>query len=99
MRVPHVRGQITAERSPTATTPTRPVEYDGVLYASVPAHTGKVGRFRNSPRARVATCDGRGTAKGDWLDARAFIMESDGAAEADCLLARKYGLQRKMVDL
>ena len=80
-------------------TPVWFVERDGVLFASAPAHTGKVKRLRNSPRARVAPCDQRGAAKGEWLDAQAHIVGGDEAAEADRLLARKYGFQRKMLDL
>jgi uncharacterized protein len=69
------------------------------LYASAPSHTGKVKRLRHTARVRVVPCDSRGTPQGDWLDARATFVTGEEAARADRLLARKYGFQRKLLDL
>ena len=74
-------------------------EEGGVLYLSAPSHTGKVKRIRNDARVRVVPRDSRGVAKGEWLAARAAFVTGEQAARTDHLLAKKYGLQRRMLDL
>lgn len=80
-------------------TPVWFVEKNEMLYVSAPSHTGKVKRLRNNKRVRIAPCDGGGKLKGAWQDAQAeFAMGAD-AEHADMLLNKKYGWQKKMLDL
>jgi len=61
---------------------------------------GKVKRLRNSGRARIAACDGRGRLRGDWHDAQARIVTgADEVARAHRALRRKYGFQMRLTDL
>src|SRR2546428_197910 len=46
----------------------------GRLYVVSGGDTGKVKRIRNSPRARVAPCDARGSVRGAWQDATARVI-------------------------
>lgn len=60
---------------------------------------GKIKRLRNDPRVRLAACDLRGNAKGDWVDGRARIVSDDASvAAALAALRRKYGLQMRLTD-
>ena len=55
---------------------------------------GKVKRIRNFPDVRVATCNFSGKLKGDWIDARAdLIDESENIKFAYSLLRGKYGIR------
>jgi len=69
-------------------------EEEGVLYVYSLADSGKVKRLRNDPRVRVVTSDLRGTPKGEWVEARAEILDAEGAARGHRLLRRKYLLKR-----
>ena len=55
----------------------------GVLYIYSLADAGKVKRIRNNPRVRVAPCDMRGKLEGEWVEARARIVQGDEAAKGD----------------
>ena len=74
-------------------------EGDGVLYFYTVAHSYKVKRLRNNPRARVAPCDIRGKVKGEWVEATARLLEGNEARRADELLNRKYGWQKRLLNL
>lgn len=52
---------------------------------------GKIKRLRRSDQAKVAACDARGRLLGDWLAARAEIVDQDGVAQALAALRSKYG--------
>ena len=55
---------------------------------------GKVKRLRNFSESRIAPCTVRGTLLGDWIDTRAFLLESEKDQEtALAALRRKYGWQ------
>lgn len=61
---------------------------------------GKVKRLRNFSEARIAPCTVTGKITGDWLEARAFLLESEAdQATALAALRRKYGLQMRFGDL
>jgi len=67
----------------------------GVFYAYSEAAAGKVKRIRNNPEVRIAPCTMRGLVTGEWVKARARIV--DDAAEitrGQQLLSRKYPLKR-----
>jgi uncharacterized protein len=69
---------------------------ESVLYIYSLADAGKVKRIRNNPHVRVAPCDMRGKLKGEWVDARARILQGDEAAKGHRLLDEKYGLLKKI---
>jgi PPOX class probable F420-dependent enzyme len=80
-------------------TPVWFAEGAGVLYIYSLANAGKVKRIRNNPRVRVMPCDVRGKPKGEWVEARARILDAGGAARAHLLLDNKYGLMKKIGSL
>jgi len=61
-----------------------------VLYIYTIGNTGKVKRIRNNRRVRIAPCDMHGNVSGEWMDARAEILQGDAAAHGMELLNRKY---------
>lgn len=71
-------------------------EDGGELYIYSLADAGKVKRIRNNPRVRVAPCDLRGKLKGEWLEARARILDGAEAEKGHRLLDEKYGLLKKI---
>ena len=77
-------------------TPVWFAEEDGRLYIYSLADAGKVKRIRNNPRVRVAPCDMRGGLKGEWVEARARILDGADARRGHVLLDRKYGLLKKV---
>jgi uncharacterized protein len=70
-----------------------------VIYLYSEVQSGKAKRIRNNPRVRIAPCDIRGNVKGEWVDARAEILEPPAIAEAMRLLNRKYGLVKRILDI
>lgn len=78
-------------------TPVWFVESQGRLYVGTPNTSGKVKRIRRNPRVRVAPCTMRGTPTGEWVEARARLAEGEEAERADRLLARRYGLSRRLI--
>lgn len=77
-------------------TPVWFAEADGRLYIYSLADAGKVKRIRNNPRVRVAPCDMRGGLKGEWVEARARILDGADALRGHGLLDKKYGLLKKV---
>ena len=71
----------------------------GELYIYTLADAGKVKRIRNTPRGRVAPCDMRGKLKGEWVEARARIVQGAEAEKGHRLLDQKYGLFKKIGNL
>ena len=69
-------------------------EEGGVLYVYSWADSGKVKRIRNDPRVRVVPSDLRGNPKGEWVEARAEVLDGAGADRGHQLLRRKYWLKR-----
>lgn len=67
-----------------------------VFYVYSLANAGKVKRIRNNPRVRVMPCDVRGKPKGEWVEARARILDASGAEHAHRLLDKKYGWIKKI---
>lgn len=73
---------------------------DGKLYAFTAADSGKAKRLRNSDRAELAPCDARGRLLGDWVSARARIVQDPATIEsAYTALRAKYGWQMRLGDL
>jgi PPOX class probable F420-dependent enzyme len=71
---------------------------DGVLYFYTVAHSYKVKRLQNNPRARIAPCDIRGNVTGEWIAATARRLDDNEARHADGLLNRKYGWQKRLLN-
>ncbi len=60
---------------------------------------GKVKRLRNFSESRIAPCTVSGNVTGDWVDTRAFVLESEeDVATALAALRRKYGWQMRLTD-
>ncbi len=60
------------------------------LYIYTIGVSGKVKRVRNNPRVKIAPCDMRGRALGEWAEARAEIVTDEEAARGMQLLNKKY---------
>ena len=70
------------------------------LYVFTAADSGKVKRLGRSPRARVAPCDARGHVRGPWQAASARLVTDPAVIRgADAALGRKYGWQKRLLDL
>jgi hypothetical protein len=70
-----------------------------VLYVYSTGDSGKAKRIRNNPRVRVAPCDMRGNVTGDWVDARAEILQGEAAAVGMRALNRKYMPWKQLLDI
>jgi len=71
--------------------PTTPLTAsEAKLFVYTVGESGKVKRIRNNPIVRVAPCDMRGGLKGDWVDARAEILNGEEAVRGMALLNKKY---------
>jgi PPOX class probable F420-dependent enzyme len=77
-------------------TPVWFAEEAGRFYIYSLADAGKVKRIRNNSRVRMMPCDMRGGPKGEWVDARAQILDSGEAERGHGLLDAKYGLMKKI---
>jgi PPOX class probable F420-dependent enzyme len=60
------------------------------LYVYTIADSGKAKRIRNNGRVRIAPCDWRGKILGDWLEAKAGIIDGTEATHGMELLNKKY---------
>jgi uncharacterized protein len=72
----------------------------GSYYVFSAGNAGKVKRLRNFSESRIAPCTFSGTTTGDWVDTKAYVLESD----SDCKTALqalhdKYGWQMMMSDV
>ena len=70
----------------------------GPLYVYTIGNSGKAKRIRNNPRVRIAPCDMRGKLLGEWIPARAEILESEDAAKGMSFLNRKYIPWKQLLD-
>ena len=81
------------------TTPMWFAEYNGALYIYSLANAGKVKRIRNNANVRVVPSDMRGKPKGEWLEAKARILDERGAELGHKLLNEKYRWMKRMGDI
>src|ERR1700752_4995680 len=79
-------------------TPVWFAEENGTLYIYSLANAGKVKRIRNNPKVRIVPCDMRGNPKGEWVEAKARILDERGATLGHQLLTRKYGWMKRIGD-
>ena len=62
-------------------------------------NVGKVKRIRNFPDVKVATCNFSGKLKGNWVDAKADLVdESENIKTAYEWLRKKYGIRFRVGD-
>ena len=74
-------------------------EENGTLYIYSLANAGKVKRIRNNPKVRIVPCDMRGKPKGEWIEAKARILDERGATLGHNLLIKKYGWLKRIGDV
>ena len=72
---------------------------DPVLYVYTTSDSGKAKRLRQTDTARIAPCDARGKVTGDWISARAVIVDGAGFDQGMRLLNRKYWPWKQILDL
>ena len=76
-----------------------PAEENGTFYIYSLANAGKVKRIRNNPNVRIVPCDMRGKPNGEWVAAKARILDERGAALGHELLIKKYGWMKRIGDI
>jgi uncharacterized protein len=79
-------------------TPVWFAEANGTLYMYSLANAGKVKRIRNNSRVRIVPCDMHGQPKGEWVEAKARILDEREAALGHKLLNDKYGWMKRIGD-
>ena len=80
-------------------TPVWCVGREGRLYVRTGKDSWKVKRIRRTPEVLVAPATITGSPMGPGVTGRAREMEAEESAWIEAALARKYGLQKKAVDL
>jgi len=67
------------------------------LYVWTNGTSGKVKRIRANGRARLAPCDARGKLRGDWVDAKARMLDDPQALQRGLeTVIGKYGWQMRL---
>ncbi len=75
-------------------------ESDGIIYIYTGATSGKVKRIRNSGRVTLAPCTANGKVTGTVIEGKArIISDQQEIVLADAALAKKYGIQRRLLYL
>lgn len=80
-------------------TPVWFAEENSTLYIYSLANAGKVKRIRNNSKVRIVPCDMRGKPKGEWIEAKARILDERGATLGHNLLIKKYGWMKRIGDV
>jgi len=68
------------------------------LYIYSTADSGKAERIRRNSRVRIAPCDMRGHLLGDFIEARAEIVDGEEARRGIRLLNTKYKPWKQLLD-
>jgi PPOX class probable F420-dependent enzyme len=69
-----------------------------LLYLYTIGNSGKAKRIRNNSSVKIAPCTARGKVLGDWVPARAEILQGEAAAEGMRALNRKYFPWKQLLD-
>lgn len=69
------------------------IEDEGKLYVWTPAISGKAKRIQANSKVRVTPSSGSGKPKGDWVEAKARILNSSKFSQYRDLIRKKYGFQ------
>jgi PPOX class probable F420-dependent enzyme len=73
-------------------------ESNGIIYIYTGATAGKVKRIRNSGRVTLAPCTANGKVTGEAIEGKArIISDQQEIARAEAALAKKYGIQRRVL--
>ncbi len=73
-------------------------ESNGIIYIYTGATAGKVKRIRNSGRVTLAPCTANGKVTGEAIEGNArIISDQQEIAQAEFALAKKYGIQRRVL--
>ncbi len=73
-------------------------EDSDIIYIYTGATSGKVKRIRNSGRVTLAPCTASGKVTGTEIEGKArIISDTQEIARAEAALAKKYGIQRRML--
>lgn len=76
------------------------VEKDEVVYITTRGQSWKVKRLHRDPRAEISWCNGSGNIHGKPVAAMVSVLtEGEEFEAARKLLSKKYGMQKKVVDL
>jgi uncharacterized protein len=79
-------------------TPVWFVESNGTMYIGTDATAGKVKRIRHSGRVTLASCTAGGKVLSPHVEGLASIVSDPGEiARAQAALARKYGMQVRLI--
>lgn len=70
-----------------------------ILYVLTMVGAGKLKRIRNNPAIELAPCDFRGRVSGPAVPATCRILPPAEHAIANRALTRKYGIQKRALDL
>jgi PPOX class probable F420-dependent enzyme len=70
-----------------------------LLYVYTIGDSGKAKRIRNNPCVRIAPCEARGKVLGEFVEARAEILQGEAAAEGMRALNRKYAPWKQLLDV
>ena len=80
-------------------TPVWFAEANGSIYIYTLSKAAKVWRIRNNGNVRIAECDFKGRLKGDWIDAKATIVDGKDEALGHSVLRKKYTWQKGFGDI
>ena len=69
------------------------------LYVYTLIDSGKTKRIRANRAVRIAPCDARGKVTGDWIEARAKIVDGREFEVGMRLLDRKYSVMKRVLDV
>jgi hypothetical protein len=67
------------------------------IYVYSTANSGKAKRIRNNGHVRVAPCEMRGKLLGEWIEARAEIVDGQEAQHGMQLLNKKYSPWKQLL--
>jgi PPOX class probable F420-dependent enzyme len=71
------------------------INYNGIIYVSTARDSAKVKRLRNNSHVRIVPCNFIGHPNGEWVEAEAYIVNSNQSEKANKLLKQKYDLQQQ----
>ena len=81
-------------------TPVWFVKEGNKFYIITEAGSGKVKRIRNGARVRIVPCKPNGFVTGNWIEARAEIVQNPAEADRlNQLFDQKYGIQKALFSL
>lgn len=70
-----------------------------LLYVYTIGNSGKAKRIRGNPGVMIAPCNVKGKVLGEWIPARAEIIQGEAAEEGMRTLNRKYFPWKQLLDV